>query len=327
MPDGLTIGNLRLDVPFYQAPLSGYTDRAMRRLAWRFGSPLSFTGVLLDKVLLCAKAVRKLHLEPTAEEGPVGVQILGADAETMAAAARVVEAAGFAAVDLNFACPAPKVLRRGRGGALLDQPSRLLAIYRQVRRAVRLPVLVKLRIGVDGGEASREAFWQICEGLAEDPPDAVVIHGRTVAKKYRGRADWAVAAAVKQRWPQMVVIGSGDVTSAEAVRDRVEDSGLDGVVIARGAIGNPWIFRESRALLEGRQPGPPPELREVGEVMRRHFEWILELYPERKAVPFFRKFAAHYCRRHPQRKTVLLEMMGAKTAEELGEIIRRRFGG
>lgn len=325
MSGGLQIGNLDLDVPFYQAPLSGYSDRAMRRLARRFGCPLTFTGVLLDKVALHRGAMRKLHLQPVPDESPVGAQILGADPQTMAQAAAVLEQVGFCAIDLNFACPAPKVLRRGRGGALLDHPRRIMEIYKRVRDMVSLPVLVKLRIGVDGGPASRECFWEICERLAGERPDAIVIHGRTVGKMYRGKADWTILGEVKQRFADQIIIGSGDLMTPQDVAQRIHTSGLDGVAIARGAIGNPWIYRDCRVLLAGQAPAPPPTLEEVAEVMLQHLEWILELYPERKAVPFFRKFAAHYSKRHPRRKAALPDLMAAKTAEQVRQAIRHWF--
>ncbi|MBN1126036.1 MAG: tRNA-dihydrouridine synthase family protein [Sedimentisphaerales bacterium] len=321
----LNIGRLKLDVPFYQAPLSGYTDRGMRRLARRFGCPLTFTGVLLDKIALNAKAIKKLHFQPCEDEHPVGAQILGEDPKTMSRSAAMFQSVGFDAIDLNFACPAPKVLRRGRGGALLNTPSTIIETLERVKEAVTIPILMKLRIGWDESSESKDLFWEICERAAALEPDAVGIHGRTVSKKYRGKADWNTIAQVKHRFPSITVIGSGDLMTAKNIAERIGSGDVDGVMIARGAIGNPWIFHEARALLEGQPTPPAPSVDQVGRLMLEHIEMILAMYPPRKAVPFFRKFAVHYCKRHPQRKKALLDILAAKSPERLRSTVSQWF--
>ncbi|MBN1817782.1 MAG: tRNA-dihydrouridine synthase, partial [Sedimentisphaerales bacterium] len=319
------IGNLQLDVPFYQAPLSGYTDRAMRHFARRFGCPLTFTGVLLDKIALNAKAIKKLHFQPCDDEHPVGAQILGEDPKVMACSAAMFQSVGFDAIDLNFACPAPKVLRRGRGGALLNTPSAVIETLERVKEAVSIPILMKLRIGWDESSESRELFWEICERAVALKPDAMGIHGRTVDKKYRGKADWDTVAQVKRRFPSLTVIGSGDLMTPQVVAERIAGGQVDGVMIARGAIGNPWIFPEARALLEGKPLPPAPSVEQVGHLMLEHIEMILEMYPARKAVPFFRKFAVHYCKRHPQRKQALLTILAIKSPDHLRSAVSQWF--
>ena len=322
----LKLGRISLDVPFFQAPLSGYSDRPMRLLARQFGSPLTFTGVLLDKIALHPKAVKKLQFQPGDDEHPVGVQILGSEPETMARAAAGFEKIGYDLIDLNFACPAPKVLRRGRGGALLAKPEQVMEIYRRVRSAVSCPVLMKLRTGYDGSEASRENFWRICRDAQHQGVDAITIHGRTVGQKYRKTADWEIIAEVKKRFPQMTVIGSGDLFDAETAVERLKSSGVDGVIIARGAIGNPWIFRDACALFQGRPKPDPPGITEQGQIMLRHFELIAEMREMVKAVRYFRKFAVGYCRRHPNRKMVQIELMAAKNKDEVLATIKRWYG-
>ena len=257
----LKLGNLELDVPFFQAPLSGYTDRAMRILAKEFGAPLTFTGVLLDKIALHQQAVRKLGLAPGDDEHPVGAQILGADPGKMAMAAANFEQMGFDIIDLNFACPAPKVLRRSRGGALMTDPGKIREIFLRVRDSVKCPVTMKLRIGHGNGDENRQKFWQICENASADGADAVVIHGRTVLEKYRGKANWQLLAEVKRQFPEMTVVGSGDMFEAEDIAEKLAESRIDGVLIARGAIGNPWLFQQLRAVFEGTdEPACPNRL-------------------------------------------------------------------
>lgn len=322
----LKIGNISLDMPFMQASLSGYSDRPMRVLAWRFGSPLSFTGVFLDKNAVHLKAAKKLLFAPQEDEGPVAGQILGRNPATMAAAAAAFEQLGYPIIDLNFACPAPKVLRRGRGGALLQKPETAIEIFRQVRDRVACPVTIKLRTGFDSSEASREDFWRLCTLAAEGGVDALFVHGRTVKQKYRGRADWQTVAEVKRRFPDTTVIGSGDLLDAEAAVERLRSTGIDGVIIARGAIGNPWIFSELRAMLEGKPKPQPPTIAEQGRVMLEHFEMISQMREMIKAVRYFRKFSVNYCRRHPERKKAQMALLKARSKEEVQSAIKHFYG-
>ncbi len=314
-------GSIQLAMPFVQAALSGYTDHPMRILARRFGCPLVFTGVMLDKISLHPKASRQRKFYPfSEEEHPIAAQIMGNEPETMAASASAFEGAGYDCIDLNFACPVPKVLRRGRGGFLMQKPGVIREAYLRTREAVSCPVFVKIRIGVDSSEASREDFWTICENASRDGVELLAIHGRTVEQRYKGTADWRTIGKVKRRFPGLCVFGSGDVMTAQSALERLKSSGVDGVIVARGAIGNPWIFREIRALWEGRPLPEPPTLEEQKEVMLEHLRMILEFWPARKAIPYFRKFMVGYCKRHPQRKQVLLAMMSAKTLEQIQQV-------
>ena len=321
----IQIGPLQLDVPFYQAPLSGYSEGPMRVLARRYGCPLTFTGVMLDRIALHPKAIRSLKFQPGDDEHPVGVQLLGEDPAIMAAAAAAFENIGYDIVDLNFACPAPKVLRRMRGGYHLTQPHVIIETVRRTRDAVRCPLSVKVRIGFDGTPQSRDNFRRLCEGIAAEGVDLLTIHGRTVSEKYRGRADWQAIAGVKQNHPHLRVFGSGDLMDPETIVQRLESTPVSGVAVARGAIGNPWIFAETRALLQGRAKPPDPSLCEQGLVMLEHFEMIRKLRPDNKAIPFFRKFVCGYCKRHPQRKKAQMAIMAAKTRQQLIDLITEWF--
>lgn len=321
----LRFGKIELDMPFIQAPLSGYTDHPMRVLARRFGCPLVFTGVMLDKISLHPKAIRQKKFHPFAEEHPIGAQILGSDPETMARSAAAFEQAGYDCIDLNFACPVPKVLRRERAGFLLRRPAVIRETFQRTREMVSCPVFMKIRIGFDSTEASREDFWTICENAAADGAEMLAIHGRTVEQKYRGHADWEAITEVKRAFPMLYIFGSGDIMTPETAVERARTSGVDGVIVARGAIGNPWIFQEIRALWEGRPKPPPPTLAEQKEVMLEHVEMILKLWPPKKAVPYFRKFTVGYCKRHPQRKKTMLAIMKARTAEQVIKTIEEAY--
>jgi len=322
----LRIGSIELDMPFIQAPLAGYTDWPMRIIARRFGAPLTFTGVMLDQIALNRKALKKKLSTTGDEPHPVGAQILGIDPEHMAEAAKVFEAMGFDLIDLNFACPAPKVVRKARGGSLLADPECVMSIYRRVRAAVRCPVLMKLRIGIDHSEAAQEDFWRIVKEASEEGIDALVIHGRTVQQRYKGQADWDMLSRIKRSFPKTTILGSGDLLDARTAVERLRTSDLDGAIIARGAVGNPWIFSEIRALWNGDKMPSPPSVQEQGAVMLDHFLMVCRLKEPKKAVPYFRKFATGYTKRHPTRKKVHLALMAAKTKDDILRLIGEHYG-
>jgi nifR3 family TIM-barrel protein len=328
-PVGLKLGSLTLDVPFFQASLSGYSDYSMRTLARRFGCPFALTDVMLAKSVVHPAVLAKACFRPGPDEHPVGAQILGKTPATMAKAARALVAVGYDVIDLNCACPAPKVLRRGRGGALLDHPDVVIEIVKAVRDSVRCPVLMKLRIGTNRSSQAQDKFWEIVTRSLEHGVDAFVIHGRTVAERFRGKADWNAVAAVKARFPAATIIGSGDIFDPAATVELMQRTGLDGFVVARGAIGNPWIFRDLRCLWEGlpsadrrtwvpehRLP-PPPDVAEQRLILLEHLDRVLQGYPEKWGIAYFRKFMIHYVRRHPKRKHVALSLINAKTRTEV----------
>lgn len=321
----LTLGNITLPFPFFQASLSGYSDYAMRKMARRFGAPLTLSGAMLAKSAANPEVVGKQIFRPFDDEHPVGAQILGDEPEVCAKAARELVRAGYDLIDINFACPAPKVVRRGRGGALLKEPQKLIETFEAVRQAVNLPVIVKLRTCFDGKTKHRDDFQQIAGGLIEKGVDGLVIHGRTVEQKFRGKADWRILAGLKRQFPEATIIGSGDLFDAEQTMEILRQTSIDGVAIARGAIGNPWIFRDLKAILEGRPQPKAPNVIEQGKVMLEHFELLCQIYQPKKAVRYLRKFTHGYCRRHPKRKKVQNAILGAQNKNELIKIIEQLY--
>jgi tRNA-dihydrouridine synthase B len=313
----LKLGTIVLDVPFFQASLSGYTDYAMRKLARRFGCPFTFTDMMLAKSAANPRVLLMPCFRPRDDEHPIGVQILGETPAVMAKAARDLVGVGYDLIDLNFACPAPKVLRRGRGGAMLNDPDAVIENLKAVRDAVTCPVLMKLRTGVNHSIRSSDNFWEIVTRAIEQKADALIIHGRTVSQDYGGKADWESLASVKKRFPSMTIIGSGDIHDPAATVGLMQRTSLDGFVVARGAIGNPWIFRDLRSAWEDRPLPPPPDLAEQRQVMLTHLDDVLRDYPPGLAVTRFRKFLVGYTRRHPKRKQVLLTLLKAKTRAEV----------
>lgn len=321
----LEIGQIKLDVPFLQAPLSGYSDYAMRKLARDFGAPLTFAGVMLAKSAANPKVLKKPVFVPGDDEHPIGAQILGREPEIMATAAGRLEQAGYDLIDLNFACPAPKVLARSRGGFLINEPEKAIEIYKRVRQAVSCPVTVKIRAGYDNSEQSMDNFWRIITALSEERVDAITVHGRNVLQRFSGASDWEILGQIKRKFASTTIIGSGDLLNAEAAAKVLKTGKIDGVLIARGAIGNPWIFSRLRAILEGKKPPAAISIKAQGQVIRQHLELVCQLYEKKKAVRYMRKFLVNYCRLHPHRKKVQTNLLEANSKDELLAVIRQWY--
>jgi tRNA-dihydrouridine synthase B len=321
----LKIGNIILDVPFFQSPLSGYSDYAMRKLARDYGAPLTFAGVMLAKSVIHPKVLKKAAFQPREDEHPIGAQILGRTPVTMAKAAKALAQTGYDLIDINFACPAPKVLRRERGGFLINEPDLAIEIYRSVRESVTCPVTVKIRSSFNDSQQSKDNFQKIVSTLSKDGVDALVIHGRSVLQRFKGPSDWQIPAELKQKFPQTTIIGSGDLLNAQTAAKALRDSAVDGVVIARGAVGNPWIFRELRAILENKKPPALPDVKEQGQIVLEHFELVCQLYGKKKSVRYIRKFLVHYCKLHPQRRKVQQALLAANDREELLAAIKQWY--
>lgn len=321
----MKIGKIELKYPLVQAPLSGYSDLAMRTVSRDCGCELAFAGLMLDKSAAHPKVIKKPAFQPGTDEHPVGAQIHGNDPQIMADAAMKLEHAGYDIIDLNFACPARKVLLRGRGGSLMQDPKLVKDIYLAVRDAVKCPIGMKIRKGFDNTEQSTDNFWQICEDASSHGVDLLTIHGRTVEKRYSGKADWDIITQVKQRFPKMTVFGSGDLFEPKDCVEKLNKSGIDGLSIARGAIGNPWIFREIQAILDHRDLPPKPTIAQQGQLILKHVDMIFELFPERKTVGYFRKFIARYAIWHPRRKEAMADIIKTNSAQQLKDAIKRWY--
>jgi nifR3 family TIM-barrel protein len=315
----LKIGNIILDVPFFQASLSGYSDYTMRAIARDCGAPMTFAGVMLAKGVTHPRVFNNPSFKPGDDEHPIGAQLLGEDPEIMAKAARVVWKAGFDLIDLNFACPAPKVIRRKRGGFLLNDPDKAIEIYNAVKDAVDCPVTMKLRTSFDN--QCYDNFWDICSRAVAAKVDALIVHPRAVCQKFTGSADWQFLSEVKKQFPRTIIFGSGDLFSADTIKNNIKNTGVDGAVIARGAIGNSWIFNQLRAGNEFLAP----TLEQQGRVISKHFDLVCKLYGHKKAIMHFRKFAIAYCKLHPLRKKAQKALFSAKSAEEFLAVVKQWY--
>ncbi|QGJ69459.1 tRNA-dihydrouridine synthase [Planctomycetales bacterium 10988] len=297
----LRLGDLELDFPVVQAALSGYSDGPMRLLARRLGASYALCEVMLDQmVLTCGKKTRRM-MQVSDEEQPVGGQLMGSKPEDFGPAAMRLVEAGFRVIDINFGCPVKKVLGRCRGGYLLSQPEIALEIVSRVRDAVpaELPVTVKMRKGMDDTNESKEKFFTILDGAFARGVAAVTVHGRSVQQRYIGPSNWNFLKEVKEFLGERTLLGSGDLFSAEDCLRMMQETGVDGVTVARGAIGNPWIFREARALAAGKPLPAPPTVYEQREVISEHYRLADEYYGEDRGNRIMRKFGIKYAQLHP----------------------------
>ncbi len=304
----LRIGPLAIGFPVVQAALSGYSDWPMRVLARRHGASYALCEVMLDQFLVSMKGRRRtshfLHISD--EEHPVGGQLMGSEPDQFAAGALKLVEAGFDVIDINFGCPVKKVLGRCRGGFHLSQPEVALEIIRRTRGTVpaHIPVTVKMRRGIDDTQQSRDHFFEILDGAFSLGVAAITVHGRTVTQRYVGPSKWSFLREVKQHVGDRTILGSGDLFSAEDCLAMIRETGVDGVTVARGAIGNPWIFDQARALAKGEENPPPPTLHLQREVIREHYRLAEQLYGADRCGALMRKFGIKYSALHPNTQEV-----------------------
>jgi len=319
------IGDVQAEFPVVLAALAGYSDLAYRLICRRRGAEYCTTEMMLDRMLLVGGKLRRRLVRLTDEDHPVAGQIVGNEPEAMAAAAQVLCEMGFDVVDLNFACPVRKALRRGRGGALMAEPERAVEIVRAVAASSTRPVTLKLRRRFAHADGD-DAFWRIAEAAFDAGAAGICVHARSVEQKYFGPADWPFLAEVKRRFADRAILGSGDVLQPADAIAMYEQTGVDAVTVARGCLGNPWFFRQVRDLAAGREPYRP-SLAEQRDVLRGHFERSRDLYGEKRAAAHMRKFGIKYARLHPRPRDVRMAFVTVKNAGQWQAVLEKHYGG
>jgi nifR3 family TIM-barrel protein len=320
-----SIGPIVLDRPFCQAGLAGYSDRAMRVVARRRGCPYAVTEALLDLPMLQGGQGLKKSIDINDEDHPVAGQVIGSEPEQMAAAAVLLHRAGYDVIDLNFACPVKKIKNKSRGGHMLRDVPRGQAILRAVRDALPAATLsVSLRRAFDEAAENRESLFAIVDEMWSLGYAAVRVHGRTVEQRYLGRADWSILSELKRRYPDRTIVGSGDVFTAEDAVRMVRQTGVDVVWIARGAIGNPWIFEQSSRLLAG-QAIAPPTVPEQRAALAEHFGIAMEIHGEQLAGRRMRKMGIKYARWHPRADEVKKAFIDTASLRDWNAVLDRLY--
>jgi len=318
-----SLGGVRIGFPVVLASLAGYTDLAYRMLCRRRGAEYCASEMILDRCVLARRRKPNPLIAIGEQDHPVGGQLIGNDPATMADAAVALSRLGFDVVDLNFACPVNKALRRKRGGFLMNDPARVLEITRAVRAACDRPVTLKLRRRYRH-EHEDDNLWRIAEGAFDAGAAAVAVHARSVEAKYSGPADWEFLAELKRRFPERTVLGSGDMLTPAAALEALRDTGVDGVLAARGALGNPWFFRQVKDLAAGREPFHP-SLAEQRNALLEHLAGAVELYGPEKGPRMMRKFGIKYARLHPTPKAVRIAFVAVKRPEDWYDVVERYY--
>jgi len=286
----IRIGNLALINNVFLAPMAGITNLPFRSLVREFGCALAFTEMISANGLIRKTMKSFRYLDSTPKDKPLGVQIFGSDPAVLFEAAQIITDQGADLLDINMGCPVRKVVKTGAGAALMKDPGRVRLILRAVRKATSIPLTVKIRSGWHHGEMKALNV----AGIAEDcGVNAVILHPRSADQGFSGMADWSVIEAVKKKL-RIPIIGSGDIRSPEDAYTMITTTGCDGVMVGRGALGNPWIFKDIISFIDERKRSllPLPGEREM--VICRHMDMEIDYFGESLGIRNFRKHLLWY---------------------------------
>lgn len=332
----LVIGDAVLPHGLCLAPLAGVSDRSFRRMARRFGAEYTVSEMVSAKALCYEQNSRKPVTESNvktaplaavmAEEAPMAVQLFGAEPEFMARAAQLLESGDYrgacgeiapTAIDVNMGCPMAKIVGNGEGSALMRDPMRAEAIVRAMVKAVNLPITVKIRSGWD---AEHINAVELAKRLEQAGAAALCVHGRTRQQMYAPKADWDIIRQVREA-VSVPVIGNGDIFTAEDALNMMDQTGCHGVMVARGAQGNPWIFEEIRAVMDG-VPYAPPTVRQRLEIALEHAADIVREKGERVGIAESRKYMGWYVHGVRGAAAARGRLMMANSLNEIEKILK-----
>lgn len=326
----MKIGNIQFgDRPLLLAPMEDVTDIGFRRLCKRYGAAMVYTEFVSAEALVRSVKSTMNKLTISDDERPVGIQIYGRDVPQMVEAAKIVEEAGPDLIDINFGCPVKKVAGKGAGAGMLQNIPLLLDITREVVKAVKVPVTVKTRLGWNSDNL---IITELAEQLQDCGIQALTIHGRTRAQMYTGQADWTLIGEVKRN-PRIhiPIIGNGDITTPEEARQAFECYGVDAVMIGRATFGHPWIFKEIRDYLNGKEPDPELDFNRKLDILEEQLRINVERIDEYRGILHTRRHlvATPIFKGIPDFRQTRIAMLRASTVGELMAILedcRKRLG-
>jgi nifR3 family TIM-barrel protein len=326
------IGKLTLDAPFFQAGLAGYSDAAMRLVARRHGAPYAITEAMLDMFLINGgKGVRAAELYE--QDHPIAGQLMGSNPADIARGAKVLVSLGYDVIDVNLACPVKKIRKKCRGGHLMQAPDEAIAILDAVRQAVPsdIPCSVKLRRGTDDSPEALANFHRIFRAVIHHGYAAATVHGRTVVQKYLGPSNWQFLRDLTNQYghtENFAIFGSGDIWTAHDVFRMIKETGVKGVSVARGCIGNPWIFTQARAIMAGDESGATlaPTVEQQRDVLLDHFRLAIGLHGERMGSMMMRKFGIKFARHHPQPDAVAKAFIAVHSLPDWLHVLSTHYG-
>ncbi|HIQ75107.1 MAG TPA: tRNA dihydrouridine synthase DusB [Candidatus Cottocaccamicrobium excrementipullorum] len=317
----LKIGNVVLDNNLILAPMAGVTDLPYRLICREMGCGMVVTEMVSAKAILYRNKNTKALLEVKEEERPAAVQLFGSDPDILGEIAAQIEEGPYDMIDLNMGCPVPKIVNNGEGSALMKDPKKVEKILSSMVRHVKKPVTVKFRKGFTEETANAVEIARIAEscGVA-----AVAVHGRTREQYYSGKADWKIIHQVKEA-VKIPVIGNGDVFKPEDAKRMLDETGCDGVMIARGAKGNPWIFKRTAHYLETGELLPGPDVEEIKAMILRHGKLLVQYKGEKTAMREMRKHMAWYTAGLPHSASLRNEINQVETLQEMGQLLESRL--
>jgi nifR3 family TIM-barrel protein len=322
----LRLGTLHLRSNLVLAAMHHHSHGAMRRMCRACGAALAHTPMITPEALLHDRVRREAILSPHLADRPLGVQLLPGDPAALSEAVGLVAECGAAdLIDLNFGCPSPRTVRTGRGGAMLARPAAAVALVGTALDASALPVTLKLRLGLSDRPADREAARELARSAADAGAVAVTLHARTVVQGYRGRADRTAVARWTAELP-VPVLGSGDLHGPEAVLAMLRETGCAGASLARGALGTPWIFRQTLELAATGRYDPATRAERRNGLLK-HFALLAERFGEARTLLLMRRLAPHYARGLPQAARIRRRLQTARSGATFRQTAEECFGG
>lgn len=314
----LKIGNVSLKNNLILAPMAGVTDLPFRLLCKEQGAGLLCMEMVSAKAIYFNNKNTEELLTIDDREPPVSLQLFGSDPDIISEMAKKIENRPFSILDINMGCPVPKVAGNGEGSALMKNPKLVEEIVSKTAKAIKKPVTVKIRKGFDDEHINAVEIARIAESAGAA---AVAVHGRTREQYYSGKADWDIIRQVKEA-VKIPVIGNGDVTSPEAARQLMETTGCDGIMIGRGAQGNPWIFRQILHWMETGEEEPKPDLEEVKSMILRHARMLVEYKGAYTGIREMRKHVAWYTAGYPNSAKLRARVNEIESLEALEHLIQ-----
>lgn len=318
------IGNVEIKNQVVLAPMAGISNTAYRQIIKEMGAGLIFAEMVSDKALVYGSEKTFDLLKMSDMERPIAQQIFGSDVNSFVKAAKLVEDKMHPdIIDINMGCPVPKVaIKSQAGSALLKNPDKIKEIVSAVVKAVSVPVTVKIRSGWDANSVNAVEVAKVIE---EAGASAITVHGRTRAQGYSGNADWNIIKQVKEM-VSIPVIANGDVTSAEKAKEMLDFTGCDAVMIGRGVLGNPWLINECVSYLESGIIPLKPSAREKIEMLKRHYQLLVDSTSEKQAILEIRTHALWYIKGMPKSAYIKNEICKTKNSEDLFKILNDYLG-
>lgn len=320
---GFSIGEHVFNNRVISAPMAGITDKAYRIMAASFGCGLNFTEMISDQALLYGHHKTMAMLDLSQETIPAVVQLFGGKAQNMARAATIAEEQGAIIIDINMGCPTPKIVKNGEGAALMKDLPRAQELIRAVVSAVRVPVTVKMRKGWDD---SCITFLELCRIAEEEGVKAITLHPRTREQFFSGQADWSAISEAKAA-VKIPVIGNGDIFDPRDAQEMIRLTGCDAVMIGRGALGNPFLFAATAAVLNGEAAPRVPDPQQRIQTALQHFDLMAEFKGYHRATVEMRKHLAWYIKGMPGGARARSRLNQATTREELATILQNLVDG